>query len=520
MATVLDAFLITFGLDPSGIKKGADEGKSALDDLKSTALKAFAVIGGAALIKSAFSHYLEAADSVAKLSDAMGENASEMQAWGGAVALEGGSIESFNGSIKNLNEQMVQIATTGAGRSKKFFDALGISATDATGKVKPATSVLLELSDKFAGLSAQKAAGLGAKIGLDAGMIHLLMKGRQGVEDMLKAQKELGEYTKKDMDAAQDFNDSIDMTGKAMSMTAAKIFTLFAPSLTKLSNFVREAMIVMREWVEKVMPQLEAKLASVSAFFEKHGALIGAALTAVAAILAYIYVPAMLSAAAASFVAMLPLILIVAAIAAVSLAIGALVEDFLVWQAGGESAFGGVYQAVADFWAKVKPIVDLFINYFSAGWGLIFAAAKTAFAFLKGLFTGDFSEFFAAIDGLQEKFAAFWGAIKALAQPFFDWLAEKFAWIGDAVGGAKSLLGIGGDDKAGAGGVSASEAISPLAAGGANSTSKSVTATQQIGNLNVYSAAKDAAGIGKDIAGATSSGFGNLVMAADSGVVQ
>jgi hypothetical protein len=530
MATVIDALLITFGLDPSGIHKGAEEGKSSLEGLKSAALKAFAVIGSAVLIKQAFSEYLVAADSVAKLSAKLGENASEMQAWGGAVALEGGSIESFNSSISNLNEGLVQMATTGGGRSAKFFQALGISATDASGKVKPATEVLLELSDKFKDMSAQEVAGLGAKMGLDAGTISMLKKGRDGIAAMIEEQKELGEYTKKDTDAAEAFNDSWDKTSKSLSMVATKIFTIFTPALTGMMDAIRPIIIQIRKWAEILSDKLQPAIDAITKFMKEHQTVVTTAFAVIAGVLVALLVPALWSAVVATYALLAPYIAIAAVIALVGLAIGLLVEDFIVWQEGGESAFGGVYQAVADFWAQVKPIVDLFINYFTAGWALIWEAAKTAFAFLKGLFTGNFTEFFAAIDGLQEKFALFWEAVKNLAAPFFDWLGEKFATVAELGGKVAGFFSFGGDDEgseagasgaSGAGAPTAKDAVSPAAvAAGASAGSKTVTVTQSVGSVTVNTQATDGKGVASALNGATNNELQGLVNSVDSGVMQ
>lgn len=575
--TVVDALVATFGLDPSGVEEGVKVATGSLEELKATALKVFAAIGAAALIKSAFSNYLIAADAVGKLSIALSENASALQAWGGAAALEGGSIEEFNGTVKKLNTSLVEMATTGGGEAAQFFEKLGIKATDASGKVKPATEVMLELSDSFGKLSAQQAAGIGEKIGLDAGTIGLLRKGRAGIEELLKAQKELGEFTQKDIDAASEFNDTFDMTVKGLSMVATKIFTLVTPAITGLLKVILPVIVQIRKWADSLLVMLEPALSSISEFVKEHGVVLTTAFVAITAIILGMYVPAMLTAAASTLAAMAPFLLIAGVIAAVGIAIGLLVEDFLIWQDGGESAIGSLLGDFDTFYAKVKPLLDGLGVLFSSMFTAIMSPAKLLFGFLVALFTGDFAYFMKVIDDLEKAFFDVWGLIKAPAAQFFDWVLGKFAFLTDAFKSVKGFLGMAAEEvevippaeeerrkevrtleRAGQSAVSedvpmiptaetspqrvattkaptptpkafeppknavrASESLSPMAINNAkNDNSKTITATQSIGTVNITTAATDPSAVAKSFSRETGDNFEGMVMAADSGVSQ
>lgn len=522
MATVIDALLVTFGLDPSGIKKGAEEGKSSLEGLKSTALKVFAVIGGAVAVKAMISNFSDGADAAMKLSDALGENMEDIQAMGRAAALEGGSVDGFNGSMKNLNSQLVQMATTGGGRSKKVFDELGISATDAAGKVRPVSDVMLDLSDRFKGLSAQEAAGLGDKIGLDAGTINLLRKGREEIALATKAQKELGVYTKQDALVAAEFNDTMDNMKTAVTMATAPIIQMIVPALTLLADWATKAAVIVRKSFQ-----------AINDFVKEHGAVIAVAIGAAATIIAMKYRQAIMQATAAmirlgiaTVIANAPLYLMIAVIALISAAIGILVEDFMVWMDGGESAIGAVLGDFETFSATTKEIIDKFGALFMAVWELISTPTKAFFALIKGLFTGDFGDFFTLIDSFGEKFGNVWDLIKSPAETFFTWLAGKFGWIGEGFekvkGWAKALGFSGSDDETKDGAaIGAKDAVSPaVAAAGAGAGGKSVTASQSVGEVNIYTGTTDVAGVANSFSQKTGEDFSKFVMASDSGNVQ
>lgn len=562
MSTVIESLLIKFGLDATGVEDGAKRGESALEGLKSTAIQAFAVIGSVAAIKMAFSHYLDAADAVNDLSEALDIDASALQAWSGAALLTGGTADGFNNSVKNLNSTIQLVATTGKAKALPFFEELGVKVTDAGGKARDTMDVMIDLSDKMGGLSAQQATGIGAKLGLDQGTINLLRKGRQGVEEMLKAQKELGEYTKKDMDAAGDFNDAMDMTGKAFGMTAAKIFTLFTPAITGVINTFKDAAVTVRKWVEEITPMVEAALEQMSDFWNEHKEVIIGALVAISAIIIGIYAPAWYAAAAATVIATYPLILMALAIAAIGVAIGLLYEDFMIWKEGGVSAFGAVWEAASQFWEAIKPLVMALGEFLGAVFDLFMAAGRLAFG------------------AISRAFTSLWTDIKAPANEFFQWIAGKFEWFSNMVGKvagwfgeAKEFVNEASDDidqendrqqaeadELNAGrrekeakeaaaknqpvsllapaepqgekpkpfaayqpkqAVPASAALSPLALNNANKeTKKEVTATQTIGTVNIRTASTDPKEVGKAFSKDTGGEFQNLVMAADSGVQQ
>ena len=511
MATILDAFLVTFGLDSSGMEEGAEKGKGALEDLKSTALKVLGVVGGAFAMKEMIGNFAAGADAAMKLADALGEDMEMMQAMGRAAALEGGSVEAFNASIKGLNASLVQVATTGEGRAKKYLDELGISATDAQGKVKPASAVLMELADSFEGLSAQEAAGLGEKLTLDAGMINLLRKGREEVELAIQQQKELGVYTKEDALVAAEFNDQIDNMATALQMMVAPIVKLVLPALTKLAEMTMKAAMKMRDAFKAALPDIEQRLDKLSKFMEEHGEVIEYAFIAIAGIVTAIYIPAMYRAAAATIAATWPFLAIAAVIAAVSIAIGLLVEDFLVWKSNGKSAFGDVWAAVMAFYNNVKPILDALGELFGAVWDLLVATAIGAFSTI--------------VRG--------WGMIfdllKAPAEVFFTWIEKGIASILDKLGGIQGIVDFIGGAKdwavdvtgrmLGKAPVEPRDAVSPsaTAAGTNNQTSNTV----DINSITVNTQATDATGIAKDLGKSIqSNGLGSLVLGADSGVRQ
>lgn len=253
--SVLESFLILFETNSDDVKKGTQDAKGAVDGLQNSLnrtdvvtkkvgegfldmsrhavglLSAF--IGVGAIVNRVFA----TSEFTAMLNDAsetLGIASENIAAWGGAVKENGGSTESFVGTLKNLSAAMTQVDVTGKSRLKPFFDSLHISLLDAQGNTRPVLDLLLDLSTAFESMSKQDSAAIGRRMGLDEGTILLLQKGRREVEATLKVYKDLGEITKKDTEASDAFHDQIDRLGYAFTVMFAKVGTAVLPAFTGL----------------------------------------------------------------------------------------------------------------------------------------------------------------------------------------------------------------------------------------------------------------------------------------------
>ncbi len=129
-----------------------------------------------------------------------------------AASLADVSNDQLQTGLQALSRAMVDSAQ-GAGAGFEAFQRVGISATDANGKLRPMHDVLLDLADVFSG--AQDGAGktelsmsLLGKAG--AGLVPLLNAGKAGIQEMEAEARKLGlTMSESDAKAAEAFNDAI-----------------------------------------------------------------------------------------------------------------------------------------------------------------------------------------------------------------------------------------------------------------------------------------------------------------------
>lgn len=295
-------------------------------------------------IMGGISNSIAYADSIGETAEALGVATDELSAWSDAAGLAGGSAQGLQNSIRTLSREAVNLATTGNSRVKPFFDELGVSLLDSTGKARNILEVLPEIAEQFEGLGRQEAIGLGQRLGLDQGTIMLLQQGRRGVEELVARQRELGTVSQEDAEVAAAFNDALDDTAHAFRTIYTGIATTILPAFT---------------WF------LE-KLQAITRWAREHRVLVTSFFTAVATAITVFYLPAMIKAAAATLAATWPFILIAAVIAAAAAAIALIAEDIYVFLKGGNSLIGQVSQKWPIIGKTIEGIRDWFIWLFDA----------------------------------------------------------------------------------------------------------------------------------------------------------
>ena len=150
-------------------------------------------------------------DELVKASDRLGIGFENLQALGFAAEQSGSSIEGLQASLQSVTRNLSE-AARGTGRAKIVLKDYGLSATDAAGKIKDADTFLLELADRFEGMSEQQQVDLAGKLGIDNGLITLLKSGRRGIKELTDQARNLGfVIDEKAARGAEKFNDQMNV---------------------------------------------------------------------------------------------------------------------------------------------------------------------------------------------------------------------------------------------------------------------------------------------------------------------
>lgn len=189
---------------------------------------------------------IDAADNMRDLSQKTGASVEMLSKFGQAANMSGTSIDAVGGAMVKLSRGMAEAAATGKGPAAEALRALGISAVDASGKVRGADQVMLEVSQRFERMpdGAQKAAlavQLFGKAGAD--MIPMLNEGRQAIEGLAATMST--EFA----DKADAYNDSLAATQAVFGQIGMEIASQLLPYLSSAVDWISKVGIGFRDYI-------------------------------------------------------------------------------------------------------------------------------------------------------------------------------------------------------------------------------------------------------------------------------
>lgn len=311
MATVIDSFVVKLGLNNKEFKEGIKETDSSIKEVSGSITKFLAIVGGAAALKHFASDLTDANAQLARLSQNLGVSAKTLSAWGNAAELAGGSAEGLQSTFDMLSRSQTELELTGNTGILPYLSMLGVSFNQAGDHGE----MLLQISDRIAGMDRTKANNILRGMGIDQGTANLLLKTRPEVEKMLALQKMQRESADKQADAS-------------IKLEVAT---------TKLKQSIRN---LGYDALEKATPYLEkfvGWLEKFSQWVSDHGEFTKAFLTSLGVALMWVQRGAM-AAAIGMGLAIAPLLLFAAALALAW-------DDYKKWKEGGDSLLG-------DNWGK------------------------------------------------------------------------------------------------------------------------------------------------------------------------
>lgn len=565
---ILDTFAIVFEADAKKLEEGLDNSRKEADklneELKKTdgnaqkatssmgaAFKSFAALAvGFLAIGSAKDLFTETVSELVAIGESVekiGGSIEDVDALGQSVKILGGDSKSARDSMVSMWESITAASEDSTSKQSKAFSALGIMVEDVNGKSITATQGMLELASAVEDMSKEAAIAAINDVGIkDEKTVELILKGRKEMERMLSVQKEQSGVTKESVENARKYTEAMDKMGVAGRTVTNTIANALLPVITSVIPVLQEVI----EWVIKGVNWMQENSQTVIAFFG-----------AIAAAVAITYLPAMVSAAAATLAAMWPIVAAAAVVTGLAAAFALLYDDIQNFLAGNDSLIG----QISEKYPIVGQIVMGVVDGISAAW----QGVKSVM--------GDLWD---ALSPLGEAFAATFGAAGEAASAFMSLitavvarisnllgvdLAGSFTLVGDTIGfvmnaavsvvrGAVSFIvgalgqitetvsGIGGAIKAVAGFIgmkkegdsvdgamkSGGSAISSANAAPLNSTTSNAIANTansvsketnvQVGQVTVQTQATDAQGIASDVGGALSSQLARMDNEFASGV--
>lgn len=192
---------------------------------------------------------IKAGDAMYDLSQRTGVSVEALARFKKAAATSGTDIDNVAKSLNILNKGMLEAATTGKGKAAEGLKALGLSATDANGKLKTADQVTLEVANKFKNMADGAAkSGLAMKLfGRNgAEMIPMLNMGGDAISSLSVKMTEA--FAKK----ADEYSDKLAILSGKVGALGADLTIALLPALQSVTDAVTAGVTAFNALPESV----------------------------------------------------------------------------------------------------------------------------------------------------------------------------------------------------------------------------------------------------------------------------
>ncbi|MBZ6385152.1 hypothetical protein [Pantoea piersonii] len=282
MATVIDALVVTLGLDPSGFNKGQKDVKGGLDDTRKQAeqtakdmeaagKRAASFFGsirtellalvGVTLSVQGFKNFISGmTDNLQQLavnSQSLDMSAKSLDGWQRAAEAAGSSAEKITGTLGGFQNMLTQIRT-GGGQDNPLFAALS-SFAGATGanfdyQNDNSEQVMRKIADNWSKLSKDAQRRFGGMFGFDNQTQQALTNGNliTDVNRFTQMSRATDDATKK----AQEFNRRLAEMKQNFSAASQVLYTALIPYVERLIPLIER----VGNWIATHGPEISKTL--------------------------------------------------------------------------------------------------------------------------------------------------------------------------------------------------------------------------------------------------------------------
>jgi hypothetical protein len=253
----IGALRVSLGIDTAEFQAGAKRAQSTLGGLTSS-LKAFAAGAVGALSLGAVVQGLRSAtdhmDTLAKSAQKIGIPVAELSKLEYAARLSDISLGDLESTLARFSKSLGDIAGGGENDAGAALRALGISATDASGRIRPTIDLMSDIAEEFAVMQdgAGKTAIAIALFGRSgASMIPLLNGGREAIAGAGEELRQFGGVVSEEAAvAAEEFNDNLTRLKTAAEGVSTQVATALLPGMVSLTDamvdFAKEGTIAQQ----------------------------------------------------------------------------------------------------------------------------------------------------------------------------------------------------------------------------------------------------------------------------------
>ena len=254
---------VALGINTAQFAAGLSQAQGSLATF-GKGLKAFAASAGAALslgaLGMAVKSNIDRMDELGKAAQKIGIPVEELSKLEYAARLSDVPLDSLAGTMSKFSRSIAEVAGGGENDAGRALQAIGVSATDAQGKLLPTTEIVANIAEEFSVMrdGAGKTALAIALFGKSgAELIPLLNGGREAIASAGRELQQFGGVVTPEATArAQEFNDNITRLQTAFNGLLQEALAPILPELIKLTQYfidLAKTGAPVKAWVENTI---------------------------------------------------------------------------------------------------------------------------------------------------------------------------------------------------------------------------------------------------------------------------
>lgn len=385
---------------------------------------------------------LDALDEIKQLSNVTGESADQIYLLGKVAEVNGSSAQAAQSSIEGLSRTIGE-AAAGVGRGAKSFEQYGLSAKKANGEIKSSSELFGEISEKMQQMSNQEQIAMLSKLGIDGSMIQMLRLGNDELAEQIALAEALtlGVGNAENAETAAAFKDALTQVSQVFTAIGEYVSLRVAPSIQRLAESFTKWFVENNDFIKSILNGFSKVL---SFLFEVAGAInnvIESTIGWKSVIIALGGLMLWLSRRMLLAFATNPITLAVGAVTALFL----LIDDFMTYLEGGETALGDFWKPFADGWRSIKPLLDKakeWVKSFANGWDDALDVIKplkgvlsiiwSAIESIYGSFSRLLKQIFGATSAVDE-FGNNGESVGSALASVFNFIAQTLEWLSGVI---------------------------------------------------------------------------------------
>jgi hypothetical protein len=273
VATVIDSLVVLLGLDASKYKQGRETAeketketarvaKNSADEITKSLTEVGRTIAGLFLgFESAtgFAKWLGELNageaSLGRTAKSINMSAHELNKWGNAVSLAGGSATDAQSAFRQLTEDFTKMQTTGEQSALlQFFRARGVNVRDENGALRNQGELFEELADKTAKYGAVYQATMFRQAGLNEGEINYLVQAKAQRDQYLAQAERSNQITADSVAEAQRLQQEWRNVTQEIAAAGQAVLKDLAPPVLFVLNRISQIAELVRLVVNTLSP--------------------------------------------------------------------------------------------------------------------------------------------------------------------------------------------------------------------------------------------------------------------------